>query len=133
MEEDIKAADAAEKIAPAQVAGGENMAAGAAQAGAPDAAENTDDGNAVVFDGVTFSYNEQPAPALSGVSFTVKKGEFLAIIGHNGSGKSTLARLINGLLIPDEGKVVVFGLDTADEVKITEETKNILHIIREYL
>ena len=114
MEEDIKAADAAEKIAPAQVAGGENMAAGAAQAGAPDAAENTDDGNAVVFDGVTFSYNEQPAPALSGVSFTVKKGEFLAIIGHNGSGKSTLARLINGLLIPDEGKVVVFGLDTAE-------------------
>ncbi len=114
MEENIKAADAAEKIAPAQVAGGENMAAGAAQAGAPDAAENTDDGNAVVFDGVTFSYNEQPAPALSGVSFTVKKGEFLAIIGHNGSGKSTLARLINGLLIPDEGKVVVFGLDTAE-------------------
>ena len=114
MEEDIKAADAAEKIAPAQVAGGENMAAGAAQAGAPDAAENTDDGNAVVFDGVTFSYNEQPAPALSGVSFTVKKGEFLAIIGHNGSGKSTLARLINGLLVPDEGKVVVFGLDTAE-------------------
>ena len=114
MEEDIKAADAAEKIAPAQVAGGENVAAGAAQAGAPDAAENTDDGNAVVFDGVTFSYNEQPAPALSGVSFTVKKGEFLAIIGHNGSGKSTLARLINGLLIPDEGKVVVFGLDTAE-------------------
>ena len=114
MEEDIKAADAAEKIAPAQVAGGENMAAGAAQAGAPDAAENTDDGNAVVFDGVTFSYNEQPAPALNGVSFTVKKGEFLAIIGHNGSGKSTLARLINGLLVPDEGKVVVFGLDTAE-------------------
>lgn len=69
---------------------------------------------AVVFDGVTFSYNEQPAPALNKVSFEVKKGEFLAVIGHNGSGKSTMARLINGLLLPDEGKVTVFGMDTAE-------------------
>ena len=69
---------------------------------------------AVKFDGVTFSYAEGSAPALKNVSLTVKKGEFLAIIGHNGSGKSTLARLINGLLLPDSGKVTVFGLDTSE-------------------
>lgn len=74
------------------------------------------DGNedAVIFDGVTFSYNEQPVPAVSNLSLRVKNGEFLAIIGHNGSGKSTLARLINGLLLPDSGKVTVFGLDTSE-------------------
>ncbi len=72
------------------------------------------DAYAVVFDGVTFSYGDELSPALNGVSFSVKKGEFLAIIGHNGSGKSTLARLINGLLQPDSGTVTVFGLNVAE-------------------
>ena len=89
-----------------------------APAGENTPAEQADgaDGNedAVIFDGVTFSYNEQPVPAVSNLSLRVKNGEFLAIIGHNGSGKSTLARLINGLLLPDSGKVTVFGLDTSE-------------------
>lgn len=72
------------------------------------------DTRAVVFDGVTFSYNDQPSPALNNVSFSVQKGEFLAIIGHNGSGKSTLARLTNGLLQPDSGTVTVLGLNVAE-------------------
>lgn len=69
---------------------------------------------AVEFSHVNFSYDEQSAPALTDLSLEVKKGEFLAVIGHNGSGKSTLARLINGLLLPDSGKVSVFGLKTSD-------------------
>ena len=69
---------------------------------------------AVEFSHVNFSYDEQSAPALSDLSLEVKKGEFLAVIGHNGSGKSTLARLINGLLLPDSGTVSVFGLKTSD-------------------
>lgn len=113
MEEDIKAADAAEKLRPRKWRAAKTWRR-AQRRQAPPMPPKIRMTATVVFDGVTFSYNEQPAPALSGVSFTVKKGEFLAIIGHNGSGKSTLARLINGLLVPDEGKVVVFGLDTAE-------------------
>ncbi len=83
---------------------------------AADKAENTraPREDAVVFDGVVFSYAEQASPALNGISLAVKKGEFLAVIGHNGSGKSTMARLINGLLLPDKGTVTVFGLNTAE-------------------
>ena len=78
------------------------------------AQQNAQNDDAVVFDGVTFSYSDQASPALNNVSLTVKRGEFLAVIGHNGSGKSTMARLINGLLLPDKGKVSVFGLNTAE-------------------
>ncbi|MEO7003060.1 MAG: energy-coupling factor transporter ATPase [Ktedonobacterales bacterium] len=54
------------------------------------------------------------ALALDGVSLTIRQGEFVALLGHNGSGKSTLARLLNGLLIPTDGHVLVNGLDTRD-------------------
>ncbi|WP_396136433.1 energy-coupling factor transporter ATPase [Clostridium sp. SHJSY1] len=53
--------------------------------------------------------------AVNGVNLEVKKGEFLVVLGHNGSGKSTIAKHINALLTPTEGKVIVDGLDTADE------------------
>jgi energy-coupling factor transport system ATP-binding protein len=53
--------------------------------------------------------------AVTGWSFAVSKGEFIAVLGHNGSGKSTLAKLINALLIPDAGRMRVFGLDTSAE------------------
>ena len=52
--------------------------------------------------------------ALRGVSLTIDRGEFVAIIGPNGSGKSTLARHLNGLLLPTAGQVWVDGLLTAD-------------------
>ena len=51
--------------------------------------------------------------ALDDVSFTVDKGEFVALIGHTGSGKSTLAEHLNGLLHPDTGEVRVDGVDLA--------------------
>ena len=53
--------------------------------------------------------------ALDDVSFTIKVGEFVAIIGTNGSGKSTLAKHFNALLLPTDGKIFVNGLDTAQE------------------
>jgi energy-coupling factor transport system ATP-binding protein len=56
----------------------------------------------------------QPAPALRGVSLTVERGEFVAVVGPNGSGKSTLARHLNGLLLPTAGQVWVDGLSTSD-------------------
>ena len=64
---------------------------------------------------VSFTYEEATEPALTGVSLSVERGEFLAVLGHNGSGKSTLAKLLNALYLPTEGKVTVCGYDTADE------------------
>ncbi len=52
--------------------------------------------------------------AVDHVSFQVKKGEFVAVLGHNGSGKSTLAKHINAILLPGEGTVYVDGIDTSD-------------------
>lgn len=72
---------------------------------------------------VSFSYEGAEERALQGVSFTVEKGEFLSIIGHNGSGKSTLAKLLNGLLLPSEGKIEVNGIPTADDARIWEVRK----------
>ncbi len=52
---------------------------------------------------------------LKDVSLEIKKGEFLAVLGHNGSGKSTLAKHLNAILVPEKGTVMVEGLDTHDE------------------
>ena len=53
--------------------------------------------------------------AVDGVEIDVKKGDFVAILGHNGSGKSTLAKHINALLLPSEGEVWVAGMNTKEE------------------
>jgi energy-coupling factor transport system ATP-binding protein len=63
--------------------------------------------------GVDFAYGEA-LPAIRGLSLCVGAGCFLAVVGANGSGKSTLARLLDGLLLPTAGRVLVDGLDTAD-------------------
>ena len=59
---------------------------------------------------VSFKYEEAAAPAVNDVSFAVAKGEFLAVLGRNGSGKSTLAKLLNALLLPTSGELLVDGL-----------------------
>ena len=69
---------------------------------------------------VTYSYEEQAAPALSGVSAVIQPGEFVAVLGHNGSGKSTMAKLLNALYVPTEGNVVVCGYDTREEKLVWE-------------
>ena len=56
--------------------------------------------------------------AINGVDLTVKKGEFLVVLGHNGSGKSTLAKHMNALLLPTDGVVYVDGINTKDEERI---------------
>lgn len=56
--------------------------------------------------------------AVKDLSLEVKRGEFLAVLGHNGSGKSTLAKMINGLILPSKGNVFVNGINTRDEERI---------------
>ena len=94
--------------------------------------------NAVVFENVKFSYpGSEGVFAVNGVSLfvkkgetapvnlTVKRGEFLSVIGHNGSGKSTLARLTNGLLEPDAGKITVLGLNVSEGKNSLEVRKHV--------
>lgn len=56
--------------------------------------------------------------AVDEVNLDIKKGDFIAILGHNGSGKSTLAKHLNAILYPTEGIVWVDGMDTSDEEKL---------------
>lgn len=71
---------------------------------------------------VTYEYksliDDSVQTAVKNLSLEVKKGEFLVILGHNGSGKSTLAKMMNGLLMPTSGQVIVKGMNTNDEDKI---------------
>lgn len=71
---------------------------------------------------VSFWYETDPPPkdqwVLKEVQLTVARGEYVAIMGPNGSGKSTLARLMNGLLLPKEGKVRIGGYNTDDETHL---------------
>ena len=67
---------------------------------------------------LTFRYTTEEGAAptvLDGVSLSVRRGEFVAVLGHNGSGKSTLAKHFNAILLPTAGKVYVDGMDTCDE------------------
>ncbi|MEU0336534.1 thiol reductant ABC exporter subunit CydD [Streptomyces sp. NPDC006193] len=63
---------------------------------------------------VTVSYPDRPAPALRGVSLTVRPGEHVALVGPSGAGKSTLLSLLLGFTAPASGRVTVGGADLAD-------------------
>ncbi len=74
---------------------------------------------------LTYKYDVEGEEVLKNISLTVKKGEWLAIIGHNGSGKSTLSRFLNGLIVPDIGEVLINGMNTRDEEKMWEIRKSV--------
>lgn len=59
--------------------------------------------------------DRQDVLALNDVSLSIRQGEFLAVLGRNGSGKSTLAKLMNALILPSSGTVIVNGIDTTNE------------------
>ena len=72
-----------------------------------------------------FSYTEEDGkskhPALDGISVDIHKGEYVAVLGHNGSGKSTFAKLLNLILEPTFGKLVINGVDLTDHELSDEE------------
>ena len=73
---------------------------------------------------LAFSYPAEegnvPLAALNGVSLSIERGSFVAVLGHNGSGKSTLAKHMNAVLLPAGGTVWVDGMDTCDEGLLLE-------------
>lgn len=71
-----------------------------------------------------FGYKEGEY-VLDHVNIHIRKGEFVAILGHNGSGKSTLAKHFNALLLPTEGKVYSDGIDTSDEERVFDVRQKI--------
>lgn len=73
---------------------------------------------------LSFKYEDEANKyTLKNVNLNVKKGEFVAILGHNGSGKSTLAKLINGQMAPTEGEIKIKGIKTTDEDHLLEIRK----------
>ena len=76
-------------------------------------------------EGVSFYYPKQDGtlpgkPVLDNISLQVSRGEFVVVLGHNGSGKSTLAKLLNAILLPTSGSVMVEGIDTRREDQLLE-------------
>ena len=74
----------------------------------------------IVFENVHYTYPGDELEGLCGVDLMIEKGSFVAVLGHNGSGKSTLAKHMNAILVPDAGRVLVDGIDTADEARVLE-------------
>ncbi len=88
--------------------------------------------NFISLENVVFSYtdtddeNTKPEKnAVDGVSLDIKKGEFVALLGHNGCGKSTIAKHLNAMLLPDSGRVLIDGDDTCDEEKTYDIRKKV--------
>ncbi len=87
--------------------------------------------NIISLENVEFSYpadpdsNEPAKLILKDVSLDIKKGEFVAVLGHNGSGKSTAAKHMNAILVPDKGKVYADGIDTSDENRIFDIRRHV--------
>lgn len=84
---------------------------------------------AIEFKNASFSYKGEDGAkrnkAIDGLSLKIEQGDFVALVGHNGSGKSTAARLMNALLLPDEGDVEVFGVNTKDKDRLFDVRSNV--------
>ena len=77
------------------------------------------------FDGTT------SVPAVKDVSFEIREGEFLSIIGHTGCGKTTMVQHLNGLLLSSSGRVLVDGMDTADK-KLRPAIRSLVGMVFQY-
>lgn len=80
--------------------------------------------------GVSFSYEseEKKLYALNNIDLEIRRGEFVALLGHNGSGKSTMAKHLNAILLPTGGKVFVEDMDTLDE-GLTNEIRRVVGMV----
>lgn len=65
-------------------------------------------------EGLNFGYS-QKQKVLNNISVDIEKGDWVAILGHNGSGKSTLAKALVGLIEPDQGRIIIEGIELNEE------------------
>ena len=79
----------------------------------------------IKFENVHFTYPGDQMESLCGIDLEIEAGSFVAVLGHNGSGKSTLAKHMNGILVPNEGKVLVKDIDSSDESRLIELRRNV--------
>ena len=106
---DLQCAVAADRVTTA----GSHRKPAASAAGGEAGDSTRDTLPAIRFEGVSFAYDEG-RDVLQGIDLTIRQGEFLGVIGHTGSGKSTLAQLMNALLVPTAGRVLVGDTCTAE-------------------
>lgn len=88
----------------------------------PQAVEKNDFNESIEFDRVSFNYEDSQELIIDDVSFKIKKGEVLALVGPSGGGKSTLVDLIPRFYLPASGKILIDGIDIND-VKISSLRK----------
>ena len=81
--------------------------------------------NIISFKNVHFTYPGDDQESLCGIDLDIAAGSFVAVLGHNGSGKSTLAKHMNAILVPDEGQVLIDGIDTADEERVIDVRRTV--------
>ncbi len=82
---------------------------------------------AIKAENLSFSYRSEGeiAEVFDKLNIEIDSGEFVSVLGRNGSGKSTFAKQLNAILIPDKGRVTVFGIDTSNEETVFELRKNV--------
>lgn len=100
-----------------------------------EACRNTKSDNAVCLKNVSFRYGKNLRNVLEDINFTVKKGDFMAIVGANGSGKTTFLRLLGGIIKKSSGKIVCNGrtvclaqnpMSMFTEISVEEELAQIM-------
>ena len=79
----------------------------------------------IEFEQVHFTYPGEEKECLCGIDLRIEQGSFVAVLGHNGSGKSTLAKHMNAILTPSSGRVLVRGIDTADESRLLDVRRSV--------
>jgi ATP-binding cassette subfamily B protein len=84
----------------------------------------------LAFEGVSFSHGTASAPAVSGISFGVERGETIAFVGPSGAGKTTLVKLLVGLYRPQAGRLLYNGVDSR-EVDMTQLRERIGFVTQE--
>ncbi len=83
----------------------------------------------LTFNHVHFYY-KKGQPIIEDMSFTIHPGEFVAIVGANGCGKSTIAKLIDGLVLPQQGTVQWNTLDTSNQIELADIRRQIGYIFQ---
>jgi ATP-binding cassette subfamily B protein len=96
----------------------------------PDNGKSVFEHDSIHLDNVCFEYPDGPE-VLSNISFAVKKGETVAIVGENGSGKSTLVRMLLGVYLPTNGAIYHNNVNTSD-LQYSDMHKNISAVFQDF-